>query len=157
MTHPEPKNALYILGAGFSAAAGLPLANDLWREVYRRALPMTGRAGQFREDLDAYIEFKEPPYGGGGAHNFRLVIIGYPLPPHDDYARQVIYGVVTNYQDIPAERVDYFKRQREPLIFVNLCKYVNNRAELLKRYGFIDWSKARIFLDRFNEAVIAAL
>ena len=53
------KSALYILGAGFSAPAGLPLADDLWKEVCRRALPMTGRAGQFREDLDAYIEFKE--------------------------------------------------------------------------------------------------
>jgi hypothetical protein len=60
---PEPwasqKTALYILGAGFSATAELPLADDLWREVYRRALRMTGRASQFRQDLDEYIEFKE--------------------------------------------------------------------------------------------------
>jgi len=34
------KRALYILGAGFSAAAGLPLADELWKEVYRRALPL---------------------------------------------------------------------------------------------------------------------
>lgn len=57
------KTATYILGAGFSAAAGLPLADDLWREVYRRALPMTGRAGQFRDDLDDYIEFKQRSEG----------------------------------------------------------------------------------------------
>src|SRR5262249_40253418 len=53
------RHALYILGAGFSAAAGLPLADELWREVCRRAMPLTGRLGQFREDLDYYIEFKE--------------------------------------------------------------------------------------------------
>lgn len=30
-----PKNSRYILGAGFSLAAGLPLANELWLEVLR--------------------------------------------------------------------------------------------------------------------------
>jgi hypothetical protein len=57
------KSATYILGAGFSAAAGLPLADALWKEVYRRALPMSGRAGQFRDDLDDYIEFKRRSEG----------------------------------------------------------------------------------------------
>lgn len=57
------KHALYILGAGFSVAAGLPLAEELWKEVYRRAVRMTGRAGQFRKDLDDYIEFKERAEG----------------------------------------------------------------------------------------------
>jgi hypothetical protein len=51
------------LGAGFSAAAGLPLADKLWKEVCRRALPMRGRAEKFREDLDDYIKFKERTEG----------------------------------------------------------------------------------------------
>jgi hypothetical protein len=46
------------LGAGFSRAAGLPLADELWKEVLRRALPMGGRASKFRDDLDDYIEFR---------------------------------------------------------------------------------------------------
>jgi hypothetical protein len=66
-TIPEPwasqKSALYILGAGFSVSAGLPLANDLWKEVCRRALCISGRVGHFREDLDYYIEFKERTEG----------------------------------------------------------------------------------------------
>jgi hypothetical protein len=53
------KNGLYILGAGFSVAAGLPLANDLWKEVCLRALRMSGWAAHFQKDLDNYIEFKE--------------------------------------------------------------------------------------------------
>ena len=59
----SPKNALYILGAGFSVAAGLPMAEELWKEVYRRAVRMTGRAERFRRDIDDYIEFKERAEG----------------------------------------------------------------------------------------------
>jgi hypothetical protein len=50
--------AIYILGAGFSQPAGLPLATDLWREVSRRAAPLTGRMAQFRKDLKDFIKFK---------------------------------------------------------------------------------------------------
>jgi SIR2-like domain len=50
--------AIYVLGAGFSKPAGLPLANELWSEVYRRASILPGRMGQFREDLVDFIEFK---------------------------------------------------------------------------------------------------
>ena len=52
------KFAIYILGAGFSKPAGLPLACELWDEVRRRALSLSGRAGFFRDDLDAYVEYR---------------------------------------------------------------------------------------------------
>jgi hypothetical protein len=35
----------------------LPLANELWGEIRRRAEAMTGRAEKFRDDLDHYIEY----------------------------------------------------------------------------------------------------
>ena len=93
-----------------------------------------------------------------GAHRFRMVIIGYSLPPHDDYARQVIYRLVTNYQDIPAERVRCDSRQqKEPIIFVDLCETPTRQNEVRERYRFIDWSKAQAFFDGFNQDVIAAL
>jgi hypothetical protein len=50
---------VFILGAGFSRPAGLPLGVDLWREVLRRASGMSGRAGFFRDDLKDYIEFRK--------------------------------------------------------------------------------------------------
>lgn len=93
-----------------------------------------------------------------GAHRFRMVIIGYSLPLHDDYARQVIYRLVTNYQDIPAERVRWDARQeKEPVIFVDFCKTPAQQAQLRERYRFIDWSNSREFFDGFNQDVIAAL
>jgi hypothetical protein len=278
------KSATYILGAGFSAAAGLPSADGLWKEVYRRALPMTGRAGRFRDDLDDYIKFKQrcegrpftrddvdfeeflgfldvehhlglrgsdtwsedgnesqvvvktligqilteripkpnnipdiylqfaeslqpwdkvvtfnydilleracdvvgKPYrlapmrytevgeftasidetcfdefwrgmGSRGATSFRMVIIGYSLPPSDDYARQVIYRLVRNYQNVPVERIDSRRGPKEPLIFVDLCRNAVQKRRVKQRYRFIDWTKSRACFDGFNEEVIAAL
>jgi hypothetical protein len=51
-------HAIYVLGAGFSKPAGLPLASELWPEVYRRACTLTGRMAQFREDLEDFTKFK---------------------------------------------------------------------------------------------------
>lgn len=58
-TFATQKFAIYILGGGFSKLAGLPLASELWKEVLRRALAMTGRARFFRDDLEAYIEYRK--------------------------------------------------------------------------------------------------
>jgi SIR2-like domain len=93
-----------------------------------------------------------------GGHSFRMVIIGYSLPDHDDYARQVIYRLVTNYQDIPTERVRWnSQQQKEPMIMVDFCKTPAQQAQLRERYRFIDWSKTREFFDGFNQDVIAVL
>ena len=98
--------------------------------------------------------------GEAGAHNFRMAIIGYSLPPHDDYARQFLYRAVTNYQEIPGERVDPTggkRGEKEPLIFVDLCKDAAHKNEMQKRYRFVDWRRTHSFFGGFNEDVIAAL
>jgi hypothetical protein len=62
-TYKSKPFRVVILGAGFSATAGLPLASGLWKEVRHRAENMTGRAGQFREDLEEYISYRKKCYG----------------------------------------------------------------------------------------------
>jgi hypothetical protein len=54
---------LFILGAGFSAPAGLPLAERLWREVLQYADHLGDHAGQFNKDLSNYIRFRKDCYG----------------------------------------------------------------------------------------------
>src|ERR1700722_17915065 len=50
---------IYILGAGFSRPAGLPLANELWPEIRNRAKATNGRADRhFKKDLQDYIDYK---------------------------------------------------------------------------------------------------
>jgi hypothetical protein len=98
--------------------------------------------------------------GEAGAHNFRMAIIGYSLPPHDDYARQFLYLSVRNYQEIPGKDVDGTggkRGEKESLIFVDLCKDAAHKNEIQNRYRFVNWIRSRSFFDGFNEDVIAAL
>src|SRR5262249_55757527 len=89
-------------------------------------------------------QFGDYWYGQGqnGAYNSRLVVIGYSLPAQDDYARQVLYRLITNYQGVPVERVRGDPRQtREPVMIVNLCNSATDREKLLKAYRFVDWAQ----------------
>ncbi len=50
---------IYILGAGFSKPAGLPLAQELWNEVRRRVLRSTVARRHFDADLQIYLRYKK--------------------------------------------------------------------------------------------------
>lgn len=54
----DKKYRVIILGAGFSKPAGLPLADELWRQILNRSKTLRGRAGMLKGDLDAYIEYR---------------------------------------------------------------------------------------------------
>lgn len=47
----------FVLGAGFSKPAGLPLGSDLWQKIHKRASQRSGSQGHFQEDLDTYLRF----------------------------------------------------------------------------------------------------
>lgn len=51
------RHRIIFLGAGFSRAAGFPLANELWDEIRDTALRLDGRATKFTSDLKNYIRF----------------------------------------------------------------------------------------------------
>jgi hypothetical protein len=53
MSATPKRFAIFILGAGFSRPAGLPIADELWQEVRRRAINVDGTA--FRSDLNSYF------------------------------------------------------------------------------------------------------
>jgi hypothetical protein len=89
----------------------------------------------------------------GGA-NFRMVIIGYSLPEHDDYARQVIYEIVDNYQRVPLKMVSVGILERDPLLIVDLRRDDAAIADIKSTYSFVDWSRAELHLDGFGPAVL---
>jgi len=49
---------IIVLGAGFSRAAALPIASELWSEVRERTRALSDRAAKFHSDLREYIEYK---------------------------------------------------------------------------------------------------
>lgn len=102
-------------------------------------------------------QFEEFWYGQkyAGGHSSRRAIIGYSLPKHDDYARQLIYRLVTNYQ-YAADRMEIYG-PKEPLMVVDLRRDTEKKKELQNSYRFIDWDQAKSFFDGFNEDVVEEL
>ncbi len=54
----KQKYRIIVLGAGFSKPAGLPIAEELWREILDRSRSLSGRASMFNDDLDEYISYR---------------------------------------------------------------------------------------------------
>jgi hypothetical protein len=93
--------------------------------------------------------------GRDGLANLGMAIVGYSLPLHDDYARQVIYRLVKNYQS-PHWR-EVLGRAKTPLVLVDYRQSEPALNTLRERYRFVDWSNTRCCFDGFNDDVLPLL
>ena len=87
--------------------------------------------------------------GKAGPLNFGMSIIGFSLPPQDDYTRQIIYSMVTNYQRTYWGK-EVFDMTKTPLVIVDFFKNSDAEESLMKRYRFVDWDKAVLVGSGFN-------
>lgn len=81
--------------------------------------------------------------GNAGYYNFGMAIIGFSLPAQDEYARQILYGLVTNYQRNNWDQ-DELGRKKTPLAIVDFFPDAPSEARFRERYRFVDWSRADI-------------
>jgi hypothetical protein len=49
---------VFVLGAGFSKLAGLPLGNELFGEVCKKIVTQYGKDTRFQRDLEEYVEYR---------------------------------------------------------------------------------------------------
>lgn len=82
---------------------------------------------------------------GAGRFNYGMSIIGFSLPPHDEYAKQILHSLVTTYQHFDNGKPDEHGNSRSPLTVVNYFANAKEESEFRLRYRFVDWSKARLF------------
>ena len=82
-----------------------------------------------------------------GNHCSTLTIIGFSLPEHDEYVRQVIYNIVENYLDHEDLEGIYTK---PPLRFVDKISSGSDEEILRQRYPFIDFGKSTVFKNGFG-------
>jgi SIR2-like domain len=93
-----------------------------------------------------------------GAMNFRMAIIGFSLPSQDEYARQVIYRLVKNYQSISWDETwDSIGHKKTPLVLVDFRSTAQEEQVFLQRYAFVDWSKAQTCFSGFDENALGIL
>lgn len=95
--------------------------------------------------------------GRAGATNLRFVIIGYSLPQHDDYARQVLFAIARNYEEAHPDWAEMMKVERDPILIVDLRTNDADTAALKQRYAFVDWTRAVLHVTGLDSALIELL
>jgi hypothetical protein len=96
--------------------------------------------------------------GNAGEMNFRMAVIGFSLPPQDEYARQVIYRLVKNYQTVGwGKSWDDAGHKKSPLALVDFRRTADEEQSFRQRYAFVDWSKAQTYFGGFDEKVVELL
>jgi hypothetical protein len=105
-----------------------------------------------------FEKFKDFWWGmdSAGALNFRMGIIGFSLAEHDDYARQVIYTIVSNYQQVQWGN-EISGKKKAPLLLCDLRQSENEKTKFRERYAFVDWAKAEVEFEGFGDKLIAKL
>ncbi|MFH2103018.1 MAG: SIR2 family protein [Chloroflexota bacterium] len=102
-----------------------------------------------------YLDYlREFWYGfmNSGAYEDKIAIIGYSLPPHDEYIRQALYWLIRNYQFFNDPTAGKKSRLR-------IIDFKNDNEEILRfkqNYRFIDWSEAKTkpYFGGFNEEAL---
>ena len=79
--------------------------------------------------------------GRAGFYNYGMAIIGFSLPAQDDYARQILYDLVTNYQRYKWDG-DELGGKKTPLAIVDFFPDAAAEARFRERYRFVNWSRA---------------
>jgi hypothetical protein len=91
--------------------------------------------------------------GNAGYSNFGMAIIGFSLPTQDEYARQILYEWVTNYQRYNWDKDEFgLGRNKTPLAIVDFFPDTASEARFRERYRFVDWSRAHVSGKGFDLA-----
>jgi hypothetical protein len=94
--------------------------------------------------------------GDAGYYNFGMAIIGFSLPAQDEYARQVLYEFVTNYQKYGWDE-SRAGRKKTPLAIVDYFRDAASEEHFRERYRFVDWSRTNLSGKGFDLASLETI
>ena len=93
--------------------------------------------------------------GEAGGYNLGLVVIGYSLPPHDDYAKLPLFAMAKNYQGVYWGKGGFGAMgQKSPVVLIDHRNDAKSQEEYRRRYGFVDPEKARFHFSGFNSEAV---
>ncbi|MFZ0978974.1 MAG: SIR2 family protein [Candidatus Acidiferrales bacterium] len=94
--------------------------------------------------------------GASGILNFGMVIIGFSMPQQDDYARQVLYRPVTNYQENYWEHGE-LNHKKTPLLLIDFRTSPEHQQQYRHRYAFVDWSRAQLHFGGLDDEALSLI
>lgn len=112
----------------------------------------------------SYVKFLYAPplldfwngLGRAGGYNLGVSIIGFSLPEHDEYIRQILFTVVTNYQESWWNE-KFLGTLKDNVKFVDYKSDKQSRQEYISRYRFTDMDKSSFWFDGFSAEAVKFL
>jgi hypothetical protein len=92
--------------------------------------------------------------GKFGVQELGLSIVGYSLPQHDDYARQILYRMATNYQHHLPDLVSGEGLGKTPVRILDFQSDESGTESLRGRYRFLDWTRTELWTSGFTEEAV---
>ncbi|HMI84604.1 MAG TPA: SIR2 family protein [Polyangiaceae bacterium] len=91
--------------------------------------------------------------GQAGALSLGLTVIGFSMPQHDEYLRQLIYCIARNFQHCEPNLVRG-GRTKSKMALID-CRTTAAEVEKLKtRYSFLDWARTNVYSNGLDETAL---
>jgi hypothetical protein len=91
--------------------------------------------------------------GQAGGWNLSVVIIGYSLPAYDQYAKQALYNVVTNFSLVNPE-LEFGGRRKTKVRVVDFRPTEDSRRLLHETYRFLTPDNSEFWYEGLNEDAV---
>ena len=88
-----------------------------------------------------------------GGWNLSLAVVGYSLPGDDEYARQMLFHMFSNYTEYEPD-LEFMGRKKTPIRILDFAPRGESGARIRSRYRFADWSRTELNLDGFSRETI---
>ena len=88
-----------------------------------------------------------------GGLNFGLGVVGYSLPPYDEYARQALYHLMRNYTEYEYD-LDMMGLKKGPAKIIDYCSSGSSDWRIRKNYSFMNWERCELNTSGFNQESI---
>lgn len=87
----------------------------------------------------------------GGAYRLGIVVIGYSLPQHDEYAKQALWCLLRSYQDSFWKDELLPGRRKRPVIMIDFATDQEQKERYRARYSFVEDGKSVFLFDGFHK------
>lgn len=91
-----------------------------------------------------------------GGYNLGLVVIGYSLPRHDDYARLAFLRMFANYQRSWWDD-DFSGMRKKPALLIDFRDSPEAEAAYRSTYSFSEPEKTQFYFDGFDSDAVALI
>lgn len=84
-----------------------------------------------------------------GGLSFGIGIVGYSLPPYDEYARQALYHLLRNYTEYEYDS-EIMGLRKGPVRILDYCAPGDLDDRIRENYSFVNWSRCELNTSGFS-------